>query len=623
MKWSRLLTSITFTLFVGYSGFCQQEISVQAVVERTDVYVGDAFQFQIHISGVDRVEEPDLFQLSAFRITALGGRSSSTTRITTVNGRITQVVEKQYVLPYELTPLKSGTFLIPPLSLEIDGKTYTTRSIQIKVNEPGETEEFKIRLKLSKNRCYIGEPITLSVFWYIGLDVSNFVFNLPIFETPDAATVFDPETEQDPRKEYIRMPIETVFGLQYVDAEKGRGEYAGKQYPLLVSFQKIIIPHTPGTYKIPKAIASIEASIGSRQSDLFDQFFGQNRSYNRFVVPSNNLELTVAELPAGGQPDSFNGHIGKYAIDVTAAPLDVNVGDPITLTITLSGGSYMKNVRPPLFDHQPLLLKDFKVPSEMSPGSVIGTTKVFTQTIRALHDQVSTIPAIELPHFNPDADIYEVARSDPIPIIVHPTRVVTFQDIEGTDSESINGQELQSWAEGIAFNYDDLSVLEHQDYGLATLFTNPLWASAMGAPVFIFLLLASFVWRFRSDRTDPKVKKMRLAYNEFLEALQARSGANEHLENPSHYLGLIYPALQKYLGQKLSLPTTTVTYKDVEFALRELGIGEAGLACLKEMFSVCEAFRFAGEVINEQDIIHFSEDLLKVVKEIEEKLRGT
>ncbi len=70
--------------------------------------------------------------------------------------------------------------------------------------------------------------------------------------------------------------------------------------------------------------------------------------------------------------------------------------------------------------------------------------KEFSQTFRALSANVTQIPPIELNYFNPRSRTYEVARTDPIPLTVHGTRVVTARDAEGLAAPPAAGSEVES-----------------------------------------------------------------------------------------------------------------------------------------------------------------------------------
>ena len=63
------------------------------------------------------------------------------------------------------------------------------------------------------------------------------------------------------------------------------------------------------------------------------------------MVSSQPLKLTVLPLPEEGKPSGFYGLVGQYTISASATPTKVNVGDPITLTVKVGGGKYLKPVQ--------------------------------------------------------------------------------------------------------------------------------------------------------------------------------------------------------------------------------------------------------------------------------------
>ena len=170
--------------------------------------------------------------------------------------------------------------------------------------------------------------------------------------------------------------------------------------------------------------------------DFFSDFFnrGSQGVYRKKVIESNALSLKVLDVPEEGKPENFAGHIGTYRIYAQASPTEVNVGDPITLQVALSGPVYLNHVTLPPLGEQKALSKDFKIPDERAAGKTVGgSKKVFTQTIRAMRQSVDEIPAIELPYFDTETAQYRIAKTEPIPIHVRPTKIVTvlMRKVEG------------------------------------------------------------------------------------------------------------------------------------------------------------------------------------------------
>jgi len=67
-------------------------LSADAVVERSSVFVGEPFIFQIQVSGSENPEKPDLSEITDFIVEYHGGQVNSSRSVTIINGRMTQNV---------------------------------------------------------------------------------------------------------------------------------------------------------------------------------------------------------------------------------------------------------------------------------------------------------------------------------------------------------------------------------------------------------------------------------------------------------------------------------------------------------------------------------------------------
>ena len=567
-------------------------ISVNAAVETNEVFVGEAFVFQIQVQGADNPSKPDLSAISGFQIEELGGQQNNRASISIINGRMSRVVQRGYFFSYRLTPIQPGRQIIPAIEVHVAGKTLHTRSIAIMVKRPQETGDFKLRLALDPVRCYVGQPVVLTITWYIGKNTRNFSFTIPVLN--DSRFEHDEfSLQQESGKKYLSLEI---AGSKTI-ASKSTAMLAGKEY-LTVQFHKVLIPRQAGNFTLAAATVRCEGLIGyqRRRNDPFADFFnndffgGPKGVYKKFVVPSNTPALEVSALPEAGRPSGFSGHIGNYTIATAAKPTEVNIGDPITLTITLSGPQYLSQVAPPDLLRQEDLTRDFKVPKEIAAGVVQGNSKVFTQTIRATHAKIRAIPAIKLPYFDPQRGRYRIARSAPIPLTVRATKIVTARDAEGREATGIK-TELQAWSQGIAHNYEDIEVLTNQHYGLATFINRPLWLLPLLAPMLLYLLVLVLIHVRRRASVDPAAAKARKALGQLLCSVQT-------LESKASPSSLFYQqllaAMREYLGSKLRISGGAITYGDAESRLREHGVNAAVLKQLQEFFSQGELGCYAG-----------------------------
>jgi len=612
-----LYKNFVVLIFIGLMFICQplraQPISVGAAVSSQDVFRGESLVLQIQINGSDSPSEPDISGLTDFQVQNLGGQTRNSESITIINGKMKRVVKRGYIFSYRVTPQKIGRVLMPPIAVKVDGKTFQTRPIPIQVREPQETDEFKLRLNLSKNKCYVGEPITLTVIWYLGTEARGPQFSLPLL-TDSRFRFYFPEIEREPRKKYYRITV----GDQEVIAKSDKDTLNGKTY-MTLSFQVIIIPQQAGDVSISNATVAFEALIGYRRrtsplDDFFsDDFFGMGSRgvYKKKVIPANAVPLKVLDLPEKGRPVNFVGHVGTYNLHATATPTQANVGEPITLTVTLSGPEYLKDIELPPLKEQPELAKNFKIPEEMAEGK----TKIFTQTIRATNPDIQTIPPIELAYFDTNIEQYRIARSQPIPVTIKGTHIVTARDAEGAALPTVKS-ELKEWSKGIAYNYEDLSVLENQQYGLATLIRSPVWLGLTLGPLAIYLSLLVTTVSIRRTKADPDKRYAKGALGTLRKDLRLLDTTDA-----TRAYRHILESFQTYLGKKLRLTSGAITFRDIEDTLRGRGVGTETLTAMETLFTDCEAAHYAGHLSDRATLEQHRNQALSLARSLEGKLK--
>jgi len=569
------------------------QVTADAVIQEGPLYVGDPFTLQVRISGNDQPDQPDLSGLDDFLVQYQGGSQNNSSSITIINGKMTKNVSRGFVFSYQLTPKQTGTLTIPALFIQANGRTVRTRPITVTVLKPETTDDIKLHLFLSKDHCYIGESVTLTVIWYLRQDVRSFNFMIPLLDKTDWFYFIDPKTDQKSSKKYYRIPL---AGGEVI-AEEGKDSLDRTQYTT-ITFSKVLIPKKPGDLTIEPATVACEILSGYRRSqrrspfgdDFFSGVFGGRQGvYKKVVVPSNALRLKVEQIPIQGKPANFAGHIGKYKISSQATPTNVNVGDPITLTITLSGPEYLDQVSLPPLSNQADLTKDFKIPQERATGETRGKTKVFTQTLRALRPDVKQIPSIELPYFDTSSQKYKIARTLPIAITVKTTRVVTALDAEGRSLPMVNGSKVKSWTEGIAYNYEDLSAINNQRFSRLVV-TSPLWMASLILPLLIYLLTLLTIVFIRKKQADPQTKRSKKAYA-ILNAELKKMGDSKSEQLKTD---MILTALRNYLGAKLRMSHRAIVFSDAQKILEEKNVSKGLIKSLKSIFDACEAGRYAG-----------------------------
>jgi hypothetical protein len=280
--------------------------------------------------------------------------------------------------------------------------------------------------------------------------------------------------------------------------------------------------------------ASVVADEGTRyRRDLFGSRVATH--VRKLRAADRDRVLEVSALPRAGRPPSFAGAVGQgFQLDVSADRTVVQVGDPITLTLTLRGAGNLERLGLPALDEPGLLPKDrFRVPQGDLSGVIEGGAKRFTAMVRVLDERQQEIPALEYAWFDPEAERYETTRSRPIALSVRPAEVVGAEDVlseplptpedereiaEAPEAPSAVSREL-------SLTGADLAI--ERDVTLLVRDARTTW-SGHGLPAGIYAgsVLAVLVALFdRRRRLDPEAQALRKRAEDQLGAIRAAASA--------------------------------------------------------------------------------------------------
>ncbi len=540
---NRYILVVLITLLATVA-FAQGQIRVVAQVDGSeDIYTGQDFTLHIVIDGDNRPGQADLTPIKNFNPRNAGSRDVSQTSINIVNGKTTRNVVRRYVMSYALISNKPGTVAIPSLNVIVDGKVYKTNPVEVNVIEPGTTDKLELQVTLSETKCYVGQPIVINVKFFVSTEVGDFRFNIQAFGSGDFY-VEDPEVSSKNVKQFQLSNGIKIFVTQ-TRVRRNTKE------AILLEFDKILIPKAPGRIELGASSVSADVVIGTARSRrAFSDFFGREKQYKRFMVSSSPLALEVLPLPKTRKPTDFYGLSGKYTISSSAEPTKVNVGDPITLTISIGGNKFLKPVQWPNLERVPHLAANFKIPLQKNSPAVKGGYKVFTQTIRANNDKLTEIPPIPLSFFDPDKGDYVTITSKPIKLDVSPTKVLTGADLEGMDFSPVN-REVETVKKGISANYQDRQVLRNMSFSPAVAAFSSGYTFLWGVP--LVMLIVSLIAKPFVNVTDERLAKKtrRLALSRALKNLHtitAQRSEQKHEVLAAAMTGYIADRFEKVAG---------------------------------------------------------------------------
>lgn len=572
-----------------------QQLQVQADVEKRTVAAGEPFLLQIRIEGSDAPAKPDLSGLADFSVEELGSQQTSSESVTMVGNRVRREVRRGRVYSYRLAARKAGATTIPAIPIALGGRQLRTAPIPIRVLPPVEDPDLKLRMTLSSNRLYVNEPALLTLTWFIGKAVREFRFGLPVL-ADRRFRLADPPVRFDPAKH-----VEVALGGGRVLAEKGTGRVDGRGMATL-TLRKILIPLEPGSQVLAPATVAGEVIRGAsprRAPSLFDELFGEGffpfgreLVVESFSVASGSLRVEVRPLPEANRPAGFTGLVGQFRLAAQAKPTEVTVGDPITLTLRVSGPEYVGHVELPPLARQPELARNFKVPEEPAFGELEDGAKKFTEIIRVMNPGASRIPPIELPYFDPRTGRYETARTDPIPLTVREARIVTAQDAEGAGGAPAGPSAIASREGGIAHNYEGPEVLANAPAGPETWLESRVWPAVVVLPPLLYLSLMA-ARAFARRRADESRQRAGSAFKRLSRRLRSvEEGGSDGVYS------VLLDGLRCYFRDRFDLPAGALTFRDLKPVLEERGVAPETIEAVGKLFERYEAGHYAGAPVD-------------------------
>ena len=605
MSGSLARAAVVLTLVAAAVGAGAQEISVRAGVDRREVDVGDPFRYQIAVDGTDQVTPPDLGSLRDFTVRPLAAGPNNSESVTVINGNTTREVRRGYVMTFQLTANRAGTLTIPALPVDAGGAPRYTPEITVEVNEPGTVDGYRLHLALDEREVWVGQPVVLTTTWMWDPRLGPERFHqlsVPLFDgSPDTGVTYEHRRPARMEDDPVRLE---VSGREVV-WQRGETAVDGENYRTL-SFTTTLVPQRSGELTVPKATLVFEGIAGFRNTrDVFGRAVRQAVT-QRFVLPSNELTLQVKPLPEAGRPGAFSGLVGTFTISAQATPLEVKVGDPIDLTVSISGSGDLRRL-PPLDIGRMDGYEAFRVSdSQAAPATFDRAT--IRRTVRALSHETTAIPPVRLVVFDAAGGRYVELASDTIPVRVQPTREVTMLDVEGTGGGAVPSATVASSEQGIAHNYAGAVLLKEQRFDAAAFAAAPGGlAILLAAPLLLAGLSAwTAVRRHRQANGRPGA-----ALNRLRHAL--RAGGDPAHAGPSQQ----HHALRTYLAERFTAGRPVHGFADVADLLRERGVSEPHVDQLRVLFAGLEAARYGGSGVT-ADV---APDLRAWAAEVEEELR--
>jgi tetratricopeptide (TPR) repeat protein len=190
-------------------------------------------------------------------------------------------------------------------------------------------------------------------------------------------------------------------------------------------FRRALFPLQSGRFEIPSATLAYSLPLSR-------SFFSREESFTR---RTRAVVVHVRDLPAAGQPEDFDGAVGRLSVETVVDTLPPRVGDPMLVTVKVRGSGNVNLLpRPRLSVSWGTVTPTRERVTVDAGGATIRGTKEFDWLITPRDDGVQEVPAIRYPYFDPSDATYRVSLADPVVVTVRPGTLVAAA--EGEDEES-------------------------------------------------------------------------------------------------------------------------------------------------------------------------------------------
>lgn len=520
------------------------EITVQTRFSQPQVALGNPVQYIVEISATYSNSKPDLPAISSLPITDTGGlrlrngRTSNNSNTRIFNGQAEYQLTQSAII--DVIPPAVGTYTIPSFQMAIGAQTYRAPAATLVVVENSEGELVFIDSTLPKE-LHIGQTTAIELKLYIA------------------------EGVRSPR---IRSYELTADGFsaptQLPDNEEETSEFLNGRRYQVITWPMELTPLTAGTQELEVQFM-ISAQIPNRGSQsysnrspfggsMFDDFFG--RSENFPVYLSHTVQ--VQPLPETNKPESFSGAIGDFAMEVSTDLQKSEVGEPIMLSLKITGQGNFERIRGPELPSD----STWKIYSpegqlETDPESGKPHSKRFDYVMIPKQPGTLQTPEIRFSFFDPQTKAYTELEGPPLTIEVAPSTnryAPSIPNAAAIDSEA-NDPLIPDLSRAIT-REEALMTLDYQPRKGRTLSrTSPLssaWFIALNVGLALLTAAAAILLRKQAQlREDANYAALKQITDDLKQASSAAAKATQIDEFYQHALTVLRLSISRKAKQNL------------------------------------------------------------------------
>jgi oxygen tolerance protein BatD len=583
-----LVSSYGFlAIWAGVEKACAASPSITAVLSNSEARVGQMVQLEIRLTDAGNAAVPGDIPVDGLEIRQTGTSRQFEMRNFTTSSSVTYT--------YTVLPLKEGTFKIPPQTIQVNGNSLRTPELTLRVNasagqsgpnvagtsNPNSARLAYAELIVPKKTAYVGEMIP------VVLRIASAVRVLAL-EPPNIAsqgfTAQKIQGEEQPSVEVINGKKWQVYSFKTAIAAIRPGKFELGPVHIKAS---LAVPVSRDRTLRPRSPFDIFNNDDPFSDPFFNDPFGRFSEKREVEISSEAVPLEVKALPPN-PPASFSGAIGNFALKSEAKPKTVQVGDPITVTSTISGRGNFDRVNAPVLEddhgwHKYPPSAKFKQDDEVG----ISGEKTF-EAVLSPNEKKNAIPPLLFVYFDPVKEKYVSLRTDPTSIQVEggattaaaatPSQAASSSAVPPTSAQPTPkpADILYQLAERPAHPQSFTPLYQRRDFWLIQIIP-------------LLVLMSLIGWRIRQARLQNR-EAQRIAglHHEVSELMRKLRRSDV---SPTDY----FPQASRVVQLKTALARNVdPNGVDMESAARAFDLDEVERDQLRQLFETSDELRYSG-----------------------------
>ncbi len=283
---------------------------VTGLLHSRKIAVGEKGVYAIQVDNGTLDEAPR--SIAAPGLTIVFQGQNSNLRI--INGKSSN----QTIYYYTISGDSEGTYTIPALTLKVRGEPHTTETADVVIfkRKPGDitldaSKPYFLRLTTPKTSLYVNQIVPLELTAFVRGQGSIYEIGAPDLKNENMVV--------QPFQRNVAQGSIAIDAYEYSTAK----------------VQSAIYPIQPGEQVLqPATLRCRFIDRSGRSGGGFRSLFTQTVTRS---LQSNSLTFDVKPLPEEGKPATFSGAVGDFDMEISASPLKLKTGDPISVDITIKG----------------------------------------------------------------------------------------------------------------------------------------------------------------------------------------------------------------------------------------------------------------------------------------------